>query len=83
MHLSVGPIFDGIVARLDAMKERGDVKGDVDTKHFVISCVAMVAFPFQEEPFVKAIWPVDWHGTKLLDERKKHIVEMILARVAP
>lgn len=80
---AVGPIFDGIVARLEAMKARGDVKKDVDTKHLVISCVAMVAFPFQEEPFVKAIWPANWHAVRFLDERKKHIVEMILARVAP
>ena len=80
---SVGPIFDGIVARLDAMRSRGEVKKDLDTRHFVISCVAMVAFPFQEEPFVKAIWPADWHGEAFLEERKKHIVAMILARVAP
>lgn len=80
---SVGPIFDGIVARLDAMRSRGEVKKDLDTKHLIISCVAMVAFPFQEEPFVKAIWPADWHGKRFLEERKKHIVEMILARVAP
>jgi AcrR family transcriptional regulator len=80
---SVGPIFDGIVARLDAMRARGDVKKDVDARHLVLSCVAMVAFPFQEEPFVKAIWPADWHGEAFLEERKKHIVAMILARVAP
>jgi AcrR family transcriptional regulator len=83
VHANVGPIFDGIVARLDAMRARGDVKEDVDARHLVLSCVAMVAFPFQEEPFVKAIWPADWHGEAFLEERKKHIVAMILARVAP
>ncbi len=83
VHGSVGPIFDGIVARLDAMRARGAVKKDVDARHLVLSCVAMVAFPFQEEPFVKAIWPADWHGEAFLEERKKHIVAMILARVAP
>jgi AcrR family transcriptional regulator len=80
---SVGPIFEGIVARLDAMRARGVVKKDVDARHLVLSCVAMVAFPFQEEPFVAAIWPADWHGKAFLEERKRHIVEMILARVAP
>lgn len=80
---NVGPIFEGIVARLDAMRARGDVKKDVDARHLVLSCVAMVAFPFQEEPFVTAIWPADWHGRSFLEERKKHVVEMILARVAP
>ncbi|MDB4939158.1 MAG: Transcriptional regulator, TetR family [Labilithrix sp.] len=83
VHGSVGPIFDGIVARLDAMRARGDVKKDVDARHLVLSCVAMVAFPFQEEPFVKAIWPADWHGEAFLEERKKHIVAMVLARVVP
>lgn len=83
VHGSVGPIFDGIVARLDAMRARGVVKKDVDARHLVLSCVAMVAFPFQEEPFVAAIWPADWHGKAFLEERKRHIVEMILARVAP
>jgi hypothetical protein len=83
VHDTVGPIFDGIVARLDAMRARGEVKKDLDTRHLVISCVAMVAFPFQEEPFVRAIWPADWHGKAFLVERKKHIVAMILARIAP
>ena len=83
VHGSVGPIFDGIVARLDTMRARGVVKKDVDARHLVLSCVAMVAFPFQEEPFVAAIWPADWHGKAFLEERKRHIVEMILARVAP
>jgi AcrR family transcriptional regulator len=80
---SVGPIFDGIVARLDAMRARDDVREDLDARHLVLSCVAMVAFPFQEEPFVAAIWPEDLHGKGFLEERKKHIVAMILARVAP
>jgi AcrR family transcriptional regulator len=83
VHGSVGPIFEGIVARLDTMRARGEVKKDIDARHLVLSCVAMVAFPFQEEPFVAAIWPADWHGKAFLEERKKHIVAMILARVAP
>lgn len=80
---TVGPVFDGIVSRLDAMRARGDVRKDVDAKHLVMSCVAMVAFPFEEEPFVAAIWPADWHSPRFLAERKRQIVEMILARVLP
>lgn len=62
---------------------RGEVRKDIDARHLVLSCVAMVAFPFEEEPFITAIWPADWHGKKFLAERKKHIVEVILARVLP
>lgn len=80
---SIGPVFDGIVMRLDAMRARGEIRKDVDAKHLVMSCVAMVAFPFEEEAFVRAIWPADWHSKKFLAERKDHIVEVILSRVLP
>lgn len=79
----VGPIFEGIVARLDAMREQGIVKKDVDARHLVLSSIAMVAFPFAEQPLVAAIWPADWHGDAFLEERKRQIVQMIVARVTP
>ena len=80
---NVAPVFDAIVARLDEMRARGEVRRDLDARHLVLSCVAMIAFPFQEEPFVAAIWPVDWHRAEHLAARKEHVVEMILARVLP
>jgi TetR/AcrR family transcriptional regulator len=80
---TVGPVFDAIVARLDRMRARGEVRRDVDAKQLVLSCVAMVAFPFQEEAFVSSIWPADWHGARFLEDRKTHIVEMVLGRVLP
>ncbi|MBX3205369.1 MAG: TetR family transcriptional regulator, partial [Labilithrix sp.] len=79
----VAPIFDAIVARLDEMRARGEVRRDIDARHLVLSCVAMIAFPFQEEPFVASIWPMDWHRPEHLAERKREVVEMILARVLP
>jgi TetR/AcrR family transcriptional regulator len=80
---NVAPVFEAIVARLDEMRARGEVRRDVDARHLVLSCVAMIAFPFQEQPFVEAIWPVEWHRPEHLAARKKHVVEMILARVLP
>ncbi len=80
---NVAPVFDAIVARLDELRARGEVRKDVDARHLVLSCVAMIAFPFQEEPFVSSIWPVDWRRPEHLAERKRHVVEMILARVLP
>lgn len=77
---AIGPVFEALVTRIDQMKKRGEVRKDLDAKHFVMSCIAMVAFPFAEEPFVTAVWPADWHDKKFLGERKKQIVEMILAR---
>ncbi len=80
---TVAPVFDAVVARLDEMRARGEVRRDVDPRHLVLSCVAMIAFPFQEAAFVAAIWPVDWHDPELLAERKKQVIEMILSRVVP
>ena len=80
---SIGPMFEALVARLDQMKKRGEIRKDLDAKHFLMSCIAMVAFPFAEESFVTAVWPVDWHDKKFLAERKKQIVEMVLARALP
>jgi len=80
---NVAPVFDAIVARLDEMRARGEVRKDVDARHLVLSCVAMIAFPFQEQPFVEAIWPALLNRPEHLAERKKHVVEMILARVLP
>lgn len=80
---AIGPVFEALVARIDQMKKRGEIRKDLDAKHFLMSCIAMVAFPFAEEPFVTAVWPADWHDKKFLAERKKQIVEMILARALP
>ena len=80
---TIGPMFEALVTRLDQMKKRGEIRKDLDAKHFLMSCIAMVAFPFAEESFVTAVWPADWHDKKFLAERKKQIVEMVLARALP
>jgi TetR/AcrR family transcriptional regulator len=80
---AIGPVFEALIARIDQMKKRGEIRKDLDAKHFVMSCIAMVAFPFAEEAFVTAVWPADWHDKSFLAERKKQIVEMILARALP
>lgn len=79
----VGPLFEAIVNKFETMKKNGEVRQDFDPRHLVLSCVAMVFFPFQEEAFVNAIWPADWHDPKFLEHRIEHVVTMILARVLP
>ena len=79
---TVGPVFEAIIERIDEMKRRGEIRKDVYARHLVLSCVAMAAFPFQEEAFVGAIWkePI---GGAFVAARKAHIVETILAMVLP
>jgi TetR/AcrR family transcriptional regulator len=80
---NVAPVFDAVCARIDEMRARAEVRKDVDARQLVLSCVAMIAFPFLEESFVSAIWPTPWKSADVLADRKKHVVEMILARVLP
>ncbi len=79
----VGPVFEAVVARLEEMRKRGEVRKDVSPRHLVLSCVAMVAFPFQEEPLVAAVWPTPVRSSEFREERKEHVVEMVLARLLP
>lgn len=77
------PVLDAIALRLEEMRARGEIRRDVDAKHLLLSCVAMIAFPLQQEPLVTAFWPVDWRAPAHLAERKRDMVELILARVLP
>ncbi len=79
----VGPIFDAVVGRLEELRKHGEVRKDVSPRHLVLSCVAMVAFPFQEEPLVGAVWPSPVRSAAFREERKRHVVEMVLARLLP
>lgn len=79
----VSPIFQTIVARLEELQRRGEIRRDVSAPHLVLSCVAMVAFPFQEEPLVAAVWPSPVRSATFRDERRRHVVEMVLARLLP
>jgi hypothetical protein len=80
---TVKPQFDDIVARLEDMQRRGEVRRDVDVRHVCISAVAMACFPFQEQAFLTCVWPVDPFDPRFIEDRKREIVEMILARALP
>jgi hypothetical protein len=65
------------------MKKRGEIRKDINSRHLIMSCVAMAAFPYQEEMFVRAIWLVEWDQVDEIGERHRQIVDMILARILP
>lgn len=83
MQAVVRPQFDEIVGRLERMRRRGEIKEDVVPEQLVISAVAMACFPFEDEPFVRAIWPGAPEGETFREARKREIVETVLARVLP
>jgi hypothetical protein len=79
---NVAPLFDAVVARLDEMRARSEIRRDVEPRQLVLSGVAMIAFPFLEESFVRAIWPAE-QDVAFATARKAHVVEMLLARMLP
>ena len=78
---SVRPVFDAFVVKFREMQQSGEVRKDVDARHLILSSLGMAAFPFQEAPFVAAIWESPLDDARFFAERRDAIVEMILARV--
>jgi TetR/AcrR family transcriptional regulator len=78
---TVRPQFDEICARLDAMRARGETRPDLDARHLCISAVAMACYPFTEQRFLAAVWPIDPHDPVFLTDRKREICQTLLARM--
>jgi AcrR family transcriptional regulator len=77
------PVFDAVVAQIEAMQENGEVRADVDPRQVCVSGVALCAFPFYDESFLGAVWAIDVRSEAFLEARKKDALEMIMARLAP
>lgn len=83
VQANIKPQFEEICARLEEMRQRGEVRADLRPEHLVISAVAMASYPFVEEQFVTRVWRVDVHSAAFLEDRQREIVETLLARVLP
>ena len=79
---SVRPVFEAITAKLEEMKSRGEVRTDFDARHLIVHAVGMTAFPFQEAPFVRAIWDMNADPT-FTSVRREELVRTLLARIRP
>jgi TetR/AcrR family transcriptional regulator len=77
------PQLDDIVARFEAMKDKGEVRGDVDPHHLCISTVAMACFPTMDEAFLEALWGIDPRAPAFVEARKREIATTVMARIAP
>ena len=78
---TVRPQFDEICARLEEMRARGETRKDLDARHLCISAVAMACYPFTEQRFLAAVWPIDPHDPVFLEVRKREICQTLLARM--
>lgn len=77
------PQLDDIVARFEAMKAAGEVRGDVDPYQLCISTVAMACFPTMDEAFLQALWGIDPRASAFVEARKREIAVTVMGRIAP
>ncbi len=75
----VRPLIDAVVGRLEDMRARGEIRRSVEPRQLVLSSISMIAFPLEEAQFVALLWPSE----SSMADRRRHVVEMILAHVTP
>jgi AcrR family transcriptional regulator len=83
LRAHVKPQLDEIVARFETMRDRGEVRADVDARQLCLSAVAMACFPYMEEAFVATLWCAEPHAEEFAALRKREIVAMVMSRIEP
>jgi AcrR family transcriptional regulator len=77
----VKPVFDAVVAYIEALKRGKKIRKDVHARHLCVSALAMASITTQDERMLRGMWPIDLRSEGFLAERKHEIVEMVLARM--
>lgn len=75
------PVFDAVIAYIEGLKRRGEIRADVDAHHLCVSALSLATVTGQDERLLRGMWHVDVRSPEFLLKRKEEIVEMILARV--
>lgn len=83
VRVRVKPVADATKAYLDALREAGEIRKDVDAQKLCTAAISMVAFPLLEASFLSAVWPLDPTSKKYLDTSREDIVETLVRRILP
>ena len=75
------PVFEACVALIEDLARRGIVRADVDARHICISTCAMCTFPYRDEAFFSAIWPIDVKSRAFMEDRRREVVDTVMARL--
>ncbi len=77
------PVADATKAYLEALREAGEIRKDVDAQKLCTAAISMIAFPLLEASFLSAVWPLDPTSKKYLEGTRDDIVEMLVRRLLP
>lgn len=83
VRVRVKPVADATRAYLEALRDAGEIRRDVDAQQLCTAAISMVAFPILESTFLGAVWPIDPSSKRYLDASKEDIVETLVRRVVP
>ncbi len=83
VRVRVKPVADATVAYLEALREAGEIRKDVDPQKLCTAAISMIAFPLLEASFLSAVWPLDPRSKKYLEGTRDDIVEMLIRRLVP
>jgi len=83
VRLRVKPVADATKAYVEALRESGEIRADVDAQKLCTSAISMVAFPLLESSFLSAVWPVDPTSKRWLEAQRDDIVETLVRRILP
>lgn len=83
VRVRVKPVADATKAYLDALRDAGEIRKDVDAQKLCTAAISMVAFPLLESSFLSAVWPLDPTSKKYLEGSREDIVEMLVRRLLP
>lgn len=79
----VKPQVEDVVARFEDMRERGEIREDVDVRQFCLSAISMASFPFHDSAFVSAVLSVDPFDPETMDRHRRDMVATLMARLVP
>ncbi len=83
VRVRVKPVADATRAYLEALRDAGEIRSDVDAQQLCTAAISMVAFPLLESSFLSAVWPIDPTSKRYLEASKDDIVETLVRRVLP
>lgn len=83
VRVRVKPVADATKAYLEALRDAGEIRKDVDAQQLCTAAISMVAFPLLESTFLSAVWPLDPTNKRYLEASRDEVVEMVVRRVLP
>ncbi|HEY1411161.1 MAG TPA: TetR/AcrR family transcriptional regulator, partial [Rhodopila sp.] len=77
------PLVELIARTLQAGVSAGCIRPGIDPVQLYISIAALGYFYFSNAPTLSAIFGRDMNGEKQVAERRRHVIEFVMAAIRP